>query len=62
MNNYLSSHKIPQGLGMALAENIEAMRYFSSLTENQQNDIIDHTHQICSKQEMHQFVNSFFKF
>ena len=45
------------GLGMALAENLDALNYFASLTHEQQQRIIDHTHQIRSKQEMHSFVS-----
>lgn len=61
MESLLSSNEIPIGLGMALAENVEAMEYFSSLSKEEKNRIIEHTHQIRSKREMHEYVNSFFK-
>lgn len=61
MESLLSSNEIPIGLGMALAENVEAMEYFSSLPKEEKNRIIEHTHQIKSKREMHEYVNSMFK-
>ena len=47
---------LPIGFGMALAMNPEAMERFSALTEQEQQKIIEHTHQIDSKQEMHNYV------
>ena len=43
---------------MALAKNINAMNYFSSLTNDKKQEIIDHTHQIQSKAEMREYVDS----
>ena len=57
MNNVLGPD-VPMGLGMALAKDLEAMSYFSSLSPAQQQAIIDRTHSIQSKQEMQQFVHS----
>lgn len=50
--------ELPMGLGMALAQNPDAMQYFSNLSEAQKQDIVNHTHQIQSRREMHQFVQS----
>ncbi len=61
MESLLSSNEIPIGLGMALAENVEAMEYFSSLSKEEKQRIVDHTHKIRSKREMQDFVNSMFK-
>lgn len=61
MDSLLSSNEIPIGLGMALAENVKAMEYFSALSKEEKQKIIDHTHQIKSKREMHQYVDSFFE-
>ena len=58
MNNYLNSDEIPMGLGMALAQNVEAMAYFTNLSKERQKQIINYTHQIKSKQEMKQFVQN----
>jgi hypothetical protein len=49
---------IPLGLGMALAQNADAMEYFSSLPDSEKERIIAHTHTIQSRREMHQFVQS----
>lgn len=52
---------LPLGLGMALAQNSNAMKYFASLTEDNQREIIEQTHKINSKNEMHLFVQSLAK-
>lgn len=44
------------GFGMALAQNVKAMEIFSSLSENKQRMLIERTHSISSKDEMHSFV------
>ncbi len=49
---------LPLGFGMALAQNVDAMEYFSALPKQKQEEIIGHTHQIDSKQEMHAYVQS----
>ena len=48
---------IPEGLSMALAQNIYAMQYFSSLPEDRRRELIDCTAGINSKEEMRDFVN-----
>lgn len=49
---------IPLGFGMALAQNSEAMRAFSNLSEQEQKQCVERTHQIGSKSEMRSFVQS----
>lgn len=49
---------IPLGFGMALAQNSEAMRVFSNLSEKEQKQCVEKTHQIGSKSEMRSFVQS----
>lgn len=56
-NNYANGYGIPMGLGMALAKDINAMNYFSSLDREHQQEVINHTHEIRSKREMQQFVS-----
>lgn len=46
------------GLGYALAENNEALKYFAALSSENQRDIIEHTRKIGSKAEMRQFVEN----
>ncbi len=53
--------EIPEGLNMALAQNIYAMQYFSSLSDSAREDIIRRTGEIESKSEMQSFVNSLVK-
>lgn len=48
---------LPLGFGMALAQRSEAMQRFCALTDEEQRMVIDHTHQIHSKQEMQAFVD-----
>ena len=49
---------LPQGLGMALARNMQAMDYFSSLSAEEKEQVISRTHQIRSKEEMRSLVRS----
>ncbi len=56
--NDLFSGDIPMGFGMALAENLDAMQYFSNLPRDRQQSIIAQTKSIASKEEMQRFVNS----
>ena len=53
--------ELPLGLGMALAQNPQAMARFSSLTEAQQQAIIDGAHAVRSKQEMRSYVQELLK-
>jgi len=56
--NFANGDEIPLGLGMALAQNSNAMMYFSGLSEPDRQNIIDRTHQIKSKEEMRHFVDN----
>lgn len=58
MNNKLDKDEMPLGLGMALAQNIDAMSYFSSQPVSRQREIINGTHTISSKAEMKSYVDS----
>lgn len=49
---------LPLGFGMALAQNESAMKQFESLSESQKADIISKSHNVNSKQEMQNLVNS----
>ncbi len=57
----MEMREMPMGLSMALARNMEAMEKFSSLTEQQKNEVINGTHEIKSKQEMQQYVKDILK-
>lgn len=62
MKNHVNNPEMPLGLGMALAQNLDAMNLFASMTKEQQQRIIEHTHTINSKQEMNAFVQSISEF
>lgn len=49
---------LPMGLGMALAQNTQALNAFAAMPQDQQQRVIQHTHAIRSKQEMQAYVNS----
>ncbi len=49
--------EMPVGFSMALAQNPDAMQKFSTLSEDKKKQIIDGTHSVKSKQEMHEYVN-----
>ncbi len=57
----MEQNKMPVGFAMALAMNPEAMQAFAMLNEEQKRDIIDGTHSIDSKEEMHRYVNDIVK-
>ncbi len=50
--------ELPMGLGMALAQDPQAMSCFASLSPDRQRDVIEHTHTINSKSEMQAFVRN----
>ncbi len=49
----MKSYEMPIGFSMALALNPDAMQKFAMLNEAQKQKIIDGTHTIKSKEEMH---------
>lgn len=49
--------EMPVGFSMALAQNSEAMQKFAMLSEDKKKQIIEGTHSVNSKQEMHEYVN-----
>lgn len=54
----MNKNDLPLGFGMALAQNESAMKQFESLSEAQKADIVNRSHNVNSKQEMHSLVNS----
>ena len=56
MNNNMTNGDVPMGFGMALAQNLKAMEYFSSLPDAQKQSIINATRGITSKAEMKSYV------
>ena len=57
-HNLVDGIEMPLGLGMALAQDVNAMDYFASLPDQKQQEIISRTHSVQSKQEMHQLVRN----
>ena len=53
----MKREEMPVGFSMALAQNPEAMKIFALLDEDKKKQIIDGTHSVKSKQEMHEYVN-----
>ncbi len=49
-------NQLPMGLSMALMENPEASRYFSSLPEQEQKEIIHRAHQMNSRADIERYV------
>lgn len=58
MPNYVNGEDVPLGLGMALAQDADAMAYFASLTKEERRKVIERTHGIGSKEEMRSYVSS----
>lgn len=49
--------EMPIGFSMALAQNPLALQKFAMLSEDKKKQIIDGTHSVKSRQEMHEYVN-----
>ena len=49
--------EVPLGFSMALAQNPLALQKFAMLSEEKKKQIIDGTHSVKSRQEMHEYVN-----
>lgn len=60
MKNYANGGEIPLGLGMALAQNSQAMQYFAGLSKEEQQKIIRNTSKIRSKEQMQLYASSLF--
>ncbi len=58
MRNMLSNSQMPMGLGMAFAENMEAMSRFTAMTNAEQQSVISRARTIHSKEEMQALVRS----
>lgn len=58
MNSSNGYEKIPIGLAMALAQNMNAMEKFAGLSEGQQSAVIRGATSVHSKNEMRQIVQS----
>lgn len=58
MNSMNPMADLPLGFGMDLAQDIDAMKYFASLSPDEQRAVIDQTHNIASHDEMKTFVQA----
>ncbi len=54
----MEQSEMPVGFAMALAMNPDAMQKFATLSEEQKREIIDGTHSVKSRDEMHRYVDS----
>lgn len=54
----MDRNEIPIGFSMALAMNPDAMQKFALLSEDKKRSIINGTHGIKSREEMHRYVNN----
>ncbi|NCC66623.1 MAG: hypothetical protein EOM14_00315 [Clostridia bacterium] len=54
----MDPHELPLGFGMALAQNPDAMKIFSNLTESKQSEILQKAHAVKSKNEMQSLVSN----
>lgn len=52
----MKKDEMPLGFGMALAMNPEAMEKFAQLDEEKKQTIINGTHGVRSREEMHRYV------
>ncbi len=49
---------MPIGLGMAFAENVDAMRHFSAMPDSEQKAVVDGARDVKSRDEMRAYVRS----
>jgi len=61
MRNLFDPNEMPIGLGMAFAENVEAMRRFAAMPRPEQQAVVAHVHDIKSREEMSAYVQSLVK-
>ena len=54
----MDRNEMPIGFAMALAMNPNAMQKFATLSEAQKHEVIEGTHAVKSKDEMHRYVDS----
>ncbi len=54
----VSGPGVPQGFGMALAQNPDAMEVFSGLPAEQRRQVLDKSRRIRTKAEMRSYVDS----
>lgn len=52
----MENNEIPMGLGMALAQNMNAMEKFAALPKSTKAEIINGAHSVSSKEEMRRYV------
>ncbi len=53
----MNRNEMPVGFSMALAQNPEAMQKFAMLSEDKKTEIINGTHSVKSRREMHEYVS-----
>ena len=51
-------YKVPIGFGMALAMNLPAMNAYTTMTEEQNQALLNCAHNACTEKEMHDLVTS----
>jgi|GEM_PF-313240 len=51
-----NDQEIPVGLGMALAQNLDAMEVFNSMDDGSRQNVIERARHVKSKQEMESMV------
>ncbi len=55
--NLLARKGLPLGFGMALSQNVDAMKTFTMLSEPEQQKVLDKTHAAATKTEMQEIVD-----
>lgn len=54
----MTKDEMPVDFAMALSMNPAAMQKFAALSREQKQEILDGTHAVKSREEMHQYVDS----
>ncbi len=56
MQDRQENREMPLGFGMALAQDAEALERYAALSPAQQQSVLEGTHAVRSKGEMHEYV------
>lgn len=54
----MDRNDMPLGFGFALAQNPDAMKQFSTLSDSQRSELLEKAHSVSSKAEMQALVNN----
>lgn len=58
MTGLIKNDEVPIGFSMALARDLDAFNAFTGLNDDTKKEVINHSRELKSKEEMQQYVSS----